>query len=273
VQPTSIANIDATMTTTAGRRWRPSCRRRRVLGSVLLLALTSADIRSFRFAESLTVGSAFGKVLQGSSALSPPDANVDVYVRLSPLVGGPKFLPLHAEIMILASGDAVFGTDESGINSLREGLNGRVLHRFDFLPENPTDPATLARLLSLQSVPGLARYRTLPRGSDDQVVGEDVEADLVALGTRSIERMLEGGNNGLVFRLGSIDSVINEVPIGSDQISAVSNAVKFTELYQKDRGDLNIVSNGCHTFALGLISHLGGYPALQGNENTSRTRR
>eukprot|EP00808_Paulinella_micropora_P011676 g4172.t1 len=77
--------------------------------------------------------------------IAPGNANDSdvprLYIRFSPLIGGPSFLPLHSTIYV---------DDGEG------GLVG-----WDFLPENATDPATLRRIISLRSTEGLVRERRL----------------------------------------------------------------------------------------------------------------
>eukprot|EP00985_Skeletonema_marinoi_P029235 scaffold27252_cov80-Skeletonema_marinoi.AAC.1 len=94
--------------------------------------------------------------------------SVQVFLRFSPLIGGPP-IPLHVEV-ILAEGDADKRKDaeSKGTIYIRKTNNLASmaflnaypqLHRLDFLPENPTDPSTVVRLTSFQSVPGKLRHR------------------------------------------------------------------------------------------------------------------
>ena len=59
-----------------------------------------------------------------------------MFLRLSPLVGGPKFLRVHT---------ALFVEDDN------------ELVGFDFLPREPTDPETLRKLVTMQTCPGQVR--------------------------------------------------------------------------------------------------------------------
>ena len=63
--------------------------------------------------------------------------SVSVSLKLSPLIGGPSFLPVHVKVVV----------DED--------------HMYDFVPINPTNPITIRRLMLLQSVPGEIRSRGL----------------------------------------------------------------------------------------------------------------
>ena len=78
-----------------------------------------------------------------------------VFLRCSPLVGGPAFLPLHVEVIVAPP--APDGPDDAA-------AAGAVWHRFDFLPARPTDAADLRRLATLRPVPGRVRCRTAERG-------------------------------------------------------------------------------------------------------------
>jgi hypothetical protein len=57
-------------------------------------------------------------------------------IRPASLIGGPPWLPVHCQVVI----------DKKNV--------------FDFVPINATEPVTLQKLVTLQSVPALARART-----------------------------------------------------------------------------------------------------------------
>ena len=65
----------------------------------------------------------------------PPPSTTPLYACLQPLVGGPRFLPVHVVLR----------------------LDGTM---YDFLPERPTAADTTLSLLSGRSVPGDIRCRT-----------------------------------------------------------------------------------------------------------------
>jgi hypothetical protein len=69
-------------------------------------------------------------------------------LRFAPLIGGPKFLPVHVQVIVYKD------------------------HVFDFVPLDATSPETLQKLISLQSVPAEIRYfdkrRTKPEASSHQ---------------------------------------------------------------------------------------------------------
>lgn len=62
-----------------------------------------------------------------------------IYLERSPLINGPKWLPIHVTIILSTTSED---------------------HLWDFVPKQPKDSLTLWRLLTLRSVPGLIRYRT-----------------------------------------------------------------------------------------------------------------
>ena len=70
----------------------------------------------------------------------------DIKVRLilQPLLGGPKWLPVHCQVALSAG-----GVEESS-------------HRFDMVPENPTQLETLRDLLLFRSAPAHTRHFHTP---------------------------------------------------------------------------------------------------------------
>ena len=158
-----------------------------------------------------------------------------IYLRFSPLIGGPRFLPAHVEVMI--------SNESKG-----------SLHRYDFVPANPTDPKTLATLLTLRSVPGVLRCRVVDASSSTRrpVTDEDALSSHGELRT-ILARTREGGGggniikgkNGTSFRLASVVSV--------DSCGLISKADAFTHQYQRERGELNLLTNSCYVFAYDLL--------------------
>jgi len=69
-------------------------------------------------------------------------------LQLSPLIGGPKFLPLHSSIILRSlNANEHYGKD-----------GGSLL--VDFVPRNPTDPLILGRLMSMKDVEGVVRMKS-----------------------------------------------------------------------------------------------------------------
>ena len=165
-------------------------------------------------------------------------SSLGTYLRFSPLIGGPRFLPAHVEVML---------ADES------EGS----LHRYDFVPANPTDPKTLATLLTLRSVPGVLRCRVVDSSSSTRrpVTDEDALSSPGELRT-ILAKTREGGGggniirgkNGISFRLASV--------VSADSSGLISKADIFTQQYQRERGELNLLTNSCYVFAYDLLQFI-----------------
>ena len=60
-------------------------------------------------------------------------ASMTIQLKLSPLIGGPSFLPVHVKVVVAND------------------------HIYDFVPLNAADPETIAGLLRLKPVPGEIR--------------------------------------------------------------------------------------------------------------------
>lgn len=80
------------------------------------------------------------------------ESTVQVFLRCSPLIGGPSILPLHVEVILAEDKDTKRSIDDRiyirKTNDLAYLMNTYPqLHRFDFLPENPK---TLQRLFHWQ---------------------------------------------------------------------------------------------------------------------------
>jgi hypothetical protein len=170
-----------------------------------------------------------------------------VYLRFSPLVGGPTFLPLHVEVIIVTrilqaqKMDTVYIRSDTSFSSIPFYADSLIFHRFDFLPEKPTDPTTLARLFSLQCVPGTVRQRRIPQldGSDD-------------------ERIPNTDRNGMTIL----------IPVGSGMCmenDLVSTATKFKDLYSDILfKEIRLLGGkNCFSFALDLLSYMESTTGLK----------
>jgi hypothetical protein len=76
-----------------------------------------------------------------------------IEIQPSPLIGGPKWFPVHCKVVI----------DE--------------IHYFDFVPINATNPQTLQRLLTLQPVPAVARFTVNKRNNTSSAPSSSQETD------------------------------------------------------------------------------------------------
>lgn len=176
------------------------------------------------------------------------EGNVQVFLRFSPLIGGPPIPPLHVEV-ILAEGDErkddIESKEDEGTIYIRKTNNlasmtflntYRQLHRLDFLPQNPTDTSTVIRLASLQAVPGKLRYRTknITASSDAKQDGRGITV-LLPVGSIPCEEKDEVSPNNII-----------------------STAVEFTnERRDNTYDDLRILlGKNCLSFALDLLLEL-----------------
>ena len=185
-----------------------------------------------------------------------------LFLRFSSLVGGPSFLPLHVEVIVATLEEAVDATggitDEIyvGIDAeftlapilSMEGVS--AVHRFDYLPVDPTDPSTIVRLLTLGGVPGRMRHRERGRRRTDDYDDDD-----------------GGGANAEVDRGGlSVLVPVGYVPddYGGRRTSSDFDVVVGTAMgYVNDARDdgrydeLRLLGGkNCLSFALDVLSHL-----------------
>jgi len=194
--------------------------------------------------------------------------NLNVYLRFSPLVGGPSFLPIHVEVILhhISTPNLQRTVRRNIGDTLSNDMDGEMkiisrdyLHRLDFLPENPSDPSTLFNLLTFRSVPGLIRHRILvahlPTASE--IAMESTKKISIVEVPKSRFDSLIGKQEG---RTGSSRKVI--IPLGSIELSN-NNAVTqdipklpiSMEMYlQNQLGmELNLATNNCYSFAWGLL--------------------
>jgi hypothetical protein len=94
------------------------------------------------------------------TTLFVPSQRHRLFLESSPLLGGPLWLPLHVKVVL-------------------ESWQDRTIHRWDAVPRNATEIATLQRLLTLQAVHADVRYQRAPMASqkweNEQVIsGYDI---------------------------------------------------------------------------------------------------
>jgi hypothetical protein len=77
-----------------------------------------------------------------------------VGLQVSPLIGGPGWLPVHVKVVLETAG---------------------CEHKWDFVPLKPSDPATLSQLVQFQAVPGEIRYFVSPVMDIDDARGMDMD--------------------------------------------------------------------------------------------------
>jgi len=83
--------------------------------------------------------------------LRPPNlqsttTNPRLQLECVPLIGGPLWLPLHVQVVV------VVDDDNSNPATRKEKK-----YKFDFIPQQATEPETLLKLVTLQAVPGELR--------------------------------------------------------------------------------------------------------------------
>jgi len=204
-----------------------------------------------------------------------------VYVRFSPLIGGPKFLPIHVEVMFLDYINTQKVNDD-------DGTTVEYLHRFDFLPAHPNDDATIMKLLSLQSVSGLVRHRILlpdndfdeksnivlpigdvngGGGSKYSIVPSERIAALIGKNNDRREPRDEDVTSDFNFVF-QLDMEVNDIVFTSKEGASTgtnsgAGAIPVripkqieTLLEEKNGMELHLLFNNCYTFALDVLKSL-----------------
>ena len=177
------------------------------------------------------------------------ESTVQVFLRCSPLIGGPSVLPLHVEVILAEGVDTGRGIDDRiyirKTNDLTYLMNSYPqLHRFDFLPENPRDPSTVVSLATFQSVPGKLRHRYY---NAQNIMSTDTSAD-----GRGVTIVLPIGCIACQDKEGGTNSII-------------STALQFTNERIDDVYDNLCIFLGknCLSFALDLLANLDHVHGIQ----------
>ena len=205
---------------------------------LILLLISTTKVSSY---SSTTVQSS----KYSSSELVSGGDTTHIFLRFSPLIGGPPFLPLHVEVILgMASNNSyaefmdkkIYVRRTNNLSFLKE--HATQLHRFDFLPMNPTDPSTISRLLTLRSVPAKVRHRIVQSSNNVDVQKDD---------DRSTSVQDDGKGITLLVPIGAVVA---------DNI--IPRALDFKDEYQDTLfRELRLIGGkNCLTFALDLISHV-----------------
>lgn len=117
---------------------------------VLLLVIISA------FATATSALQPMRFVLKPPAFLCPPQ----VQLECCPLIGGPPFLPLHVQVVVLCDDEDDNKDVPVILDDKERSTEKRIKYKFDFIPQAATEPKTLAQLLSLQEVQGELRCLT-----------------------------------------------------------------------------------------------------------------
>ena len=158
----------------------------------------------------------------------PVTRDGNIRLKTAPLIGGPKWLPLHVKVIIV--NDVAASSEDQDIQKQKK----EYFSRFDYVPLNPTSIYTLLSLISLKAVPAHARCRIPPsfpqaiavveanddnsNPADDEKNGEEEKQQLNILYTSRIE-------------------YAKEYCVGYDK-------------------KLHLLSNNCWTFALDLTTYI-----------------
>lgn len=216
--------------------------------------------------------SSFAVILQAASAAATTNYesspvtndNISIFLRFSPLVGGPPFLPLHVEVLLVHASSSI------GIEEQKQQINHLLqhpydatpsntyfdIHRFDFLPQNPRDGDTIVRLLQLKSVRGNVRYRYIHVDRDGLLQSNENENESMVkdINDGVIQSAITRETNdnkgvAILLRLGSASTSCR-----SPQ-SILSTATAFAEDYKTTAGkELRILGGkNCISFALDLL--------------------
>ena len=123
---------------------------------------------------------------ESQSQRSESSRNVKAYARFSPLIGGPTFLPIHVEVMILET-----MTNDVQMNS-GNGSAKTLLRRIDFIPKDAEQIETILKLVTFQNVPAIIRDRTLTFGYEDKDSDESLNIlNPVNVDFARIEKLLQ----------------------------------------------------------------------------------
>ena len=205
-----------------------------------------------------------------------PDGDAHVYLRFSPLIGGPAFLPLHVEVIVALEDanhanqqkltqhmDTIYFRRTNKLSSTPFLSDSCQLHRFDFLPQNPTDSSTLASLATLQGVPGRVRHRIQERKNIDVSIN-NMQMKIDSDGEQ-INANEDGSGITILIPFGSL-KCMGENHGGEDLANdLVSTAMKFKD----DRSstmykELRILwGKNCLSFAIDLLLHVEGTTGVQ----------
>ena len=155
---------------------------------------------------------------QAFPLLSMSKENMDIQLKVLPLIGGPSWLPIHVQVIV----------DQT--------------YAFDFVPYNATSPNTLRSLLSFQSVPAQARIHNRrilrPRKAKADTMEDKMVFDNIDVPSHPNQSTTSG--------MGTPHHTHTRPCYCYD-------AIEFCNRYNKD---LHLITNNCWTFAFELIRYL-----------------
>ena len=158
-----------------------------------------------------------------------------LFLEKSPLIGGPPWFLAHIKVVL-------------------HDVASSVEHRWDFLPRNATDLATLQRLLTLQRVPAETRYQSSPISSAAKKI-ISIEPEMFSLPTAGFDIVMTNLEIDQISMQNGSDCFSNGSALhpteGTKQIVEKANA--FCNSYPEE---LHLIQNNCWRFAFELYEHL-----------------
>ena len=183
---------------------------------------------------------------ESKSQRSESSRNVKAFARFSPLIGGPTFLPIHVEVMILET-----TIDDMQMNS-GNGSAKTLLRRIDFIPKDAEKIETILKLVTFQNVPAIIRDRTLTYGYEN-----DNDESLNILNPINVDfaRM-----ESLLQNSVSIEKTNFVLPLDIDGIANIDYMKSLSLCVKSKEGsELNLLNNNCYSFAYDILQSLKGY--------------
>lgn len=145
-----------------------------------------------------------------------------LFVVNSPLIGGPWWLPIHVKV--------IWETEE-------------IAHRWDFVPLNATNDATLQRLLTLKAVPAEIRYQRAPRALSKSNYRDPKVTEIAAGFDIVLKEATQQGDPT------ECDSDA-KVSLNDSSSRLIDKANAYCNSYNKE---LHLLNNNCWTFAFRLF--------------------
>lgn len=169
-------------------------------------------------------------------------------------------MPIHVEIMLLLVEEC-----SSKASTSPNVVNRAILHRIDFVPQNPENADTILQLLSLQDVAGVIRHRILAVGTIERNEEESF-ATLVSMDRLNslLETRVSSALTSIVVPLGEafFEQTFDE---RMTDISSIKSIIESVE--EKNGSKLNLIQNNCYSFVLDILSNLNMtfyiYPEIQ----------
>ena len=199
------------------------------------------------------------------------------FVRFSPLIGGPN-IPLHVEVMMLksitpCSRISDYDNDSDETKNIDKTGNMQCLHRFDFIPLEPTKKSTIQKLITLQSVPGRLRHRILINedmedvSKNSRIVTSNDDCNQIIVSNERLCELTrnyncknsdESSSSSIVFQ---ISNSSNRVMISSknyDDNDFVHDLVQIPPeiqklFHEKKDVELNLLFYNCYSFAWNVL--------------------